>query len=434
MPSFDIAILTATDELLGGQTSDGLTAAVVAVLTRHGYRPRCSLAVSDNEKEIFAALNYLVAQSRFVIVSGGIGASSDDLTARAAARALEQPLVIHDEALAMVRTWFASRNQPFEPGSERQALLPQAARLIPNPTGVTPGFSLTQGDCQLFFLPGVVADMQAMFETSVLPQLQQDYPDSLRLHQRTFKLFGLPESRIIRMIPQAQIPEGVRISFSHDDPLVLLRLRTSGADADSRLDQAEAALLQTLGDHVMARDGQTAEGNVGKLLTRAGLTLALAESCTGGLLSSLLTRNPGASAFLDRAGVTYADAAKQQWLKVPLTILQQHGAVSEPCARAMAIGLRQQCGTDLALAITGVAGPDGGTPDKPVGTVYLALASAAGVHAKRYSFSGDRARIQRMSAFMALEWLRRFALQQQEAAAESAGQFPPGAVANPVKE
>ncbi|HMB16612.1 MAG TPA: CinA family protein, partial [Pelovirga sp.] len=170
--------------------------------------------------------------------------------------------------------------------------------------------------------------------------------------------------------------------------------------------------LQVLGDHLMAREGQTAEGNVAQLLTQAGLTLSLAESCTGGLLSSMLTRQPGASAFFNRAGVTYADAAKQHWLKVPQEILLQHGAVSEPCARAMASGLRHESGTDLALAITGVAGPDGGTPDKPVGTVYLALASDAGVHAQRYLFSGDRARVQRMSAFMALEWLRRFALQQ----------------------
>lgn len=412
MPSFDIAILTTAEEILSGTAGDSGTASVVDMLTRHGYQPHCSLAVSDNEKEIFAALGYLAQQARFVIVSGGLGSSSAALTARAAARALDQPLVIHDQALTMIRNWFETRNLPFDPVNERQALLPRDAQLIPNPQGVTPGFSLQQGDCQLFFLPDIAGEMQTMFKQSVLPQLRENCPESQRLHQRTFKLFGLPETRISRMLPYGRLHESIKVTFVHDFPLILLKLKATGEDAQARLDLAEAAITQALGDHIMAREGQTVEGNVGQLLTQAGLTLALAESCTGGLLSSLLTRHPGASAFLDRAGVTYSNAAKQHWLKVPPAVLEQHGAVSEPCARAMAIGLRQQSGADLALAITGTAGPDGGTPEKPVGTVFLALASAEGVHAKRYHFSGDRQRVQRMSAFMALEWLRRFALQE----------------------
>jgi len=164
----------------------------------------------------------------------------------------------------------------------------------------------------------------------------------------------------------------------------------------------------------MARNGETPEGNVSKLLSNAGLTLSLAESCTGGLLTTMLTSQPGASAFLERAGITYADSAKKDWLNVPSLLLQQYGAVSENCARAMASGLRQNTGTDLSLAITGVAGPDGGTDEKPIGTVYISLASASGVHVKKYNFSGDRSQIQRMSATMALEWLRRFTLQQME--------------------
>ncbi|MCK4503900.1 MAG: CinA family protein [Desulfuromonadales bacterium] len=164
----------------------------------------------------------------------------------------------------------------------------------------------------------------------------------------------------------------------------------------------------------MARNDETVEENVGKLLTSAGLTLSLAESCTGGLVTTMLTSQPGASAFLERAGITYADSAKRDWLQVPELLLQQHGAVSENCARAMASGLKQSSGTDLALAITGVAGPTGGSDEKPVGTVFMALASEAGVHVKRYSFAGDRKQIQLMSATMALAWLYRFALQHQE--------------------
>ncbi len=412
MPSFDIAILTTAEDLLSGDSTDSISSVVVDMLTRHGYRPRCSLAVSDNEKEIFAALNYLSRQARFVIISGGLGTRSNALTARAAARALGLPLVIHEEALEMVRDWCYSHHQSLNPANERVALLPQTAQLMVNPQGMTPGFTLNHNQCRMFFLPATVVELRTMLEQSVLPQLKQDYPEEQRLHRRTLKLFGLTEVRIRTMIPSGRLPDGVSINYSHDFPLVLVNLKAHGEEADERLDQAEALLLQVLGDHLMAREGQTAEGNVGQLLTQAGLTISLAESCTGGLLSSMLTREPGASAFLNRAGVTYADAAKQHWLKVPQAILLQHGAVSEPCARAMASGLRHESDTDLALAITGIAGPDGGTPDKPVGTVYLALASDAGVHAQRYLFAGDRVRVQRMSAFMALEWLRRFALQR----------------------
>ncbi len=411
MPSFDIAILTTAEDLLSGDTTDSNSSVVVEILTRHGYRPRCSLAVSDNEKEIFAALNYLAQQARFVIVSGGLGSGSNALTARAAARALGLPLVIHEEALEMVRRWCDNHHQPMDPANERQALLPQSAQVITNPEGMTPGFSLNKNQCRMFFLPGTLVEMRAMFEQSVLPQLKQDYPEAQLLHRRTLKLFGLTEVRIRTMIPAGRLPEGIDISYTQDFPLILVNLKASGEEAEERLDHAEALLLQVLGDHLMARDGQTAEGNVGQLLTHAGLTLALAESCTGGLLSSMLTRHPGASAFFNRAGITYADAAKQHWLKVPQAILLHHGSVSEPCARAMATGLRQESGTDLALAITGIAGPDGGTAEKPVGTVFLALAGTTEVHAQRYLFAGDRARVQRMSAFMALEWLRRFALQ-----------------------
>ena len=193
---------------------------------------------------------------------------------------------------------------------------------------------------------------------------------------------------------------------------MLVKLRADGEDADARLDQAEEQLLEVLGDYLMAKNEQTPEENVGKLLTAAGLTLSLAESCTGGLIASLLTSQPGASAFLERGAVTYADSAKLDWLQVPLPILQQHGAVSDPCARAMAIGLRRAADTDLALAITGIAGPDGGSAEKPVGTVFISLASADGVHVKGYRFNGNREKIQRMSAYMALEWLRRFASRQ----------------------
>ena len=414
MPPYDIAILTTGDELLSGEITDKNTSTIAGILSTYGYRLRCSLSVPDQEKEIVAALQYLIGHVQFIIITGGLGSTGDDRTARAAARALGQPLVINEDALDMVHQWFDRRKIKMEPSSERQALLPQRAQPLPNPHGTAPGFRLQHSGCELFFLPGVPAEMQAIFKQSVLPILQQKIPETNPLKQRTFKLFGLSEPKVDRMIPYRELPGNVEVAFALDYPLVLLKLKATGKEAEHHLDQAEALLLKELGSHLMAKDGETPEGNIGKLLTNAGLTLSLAESCTGGLLTTMLTRQPGASAFLERAGITYADTAKQDWLKVPTLLLQQHGAVSENCARAMANGLRQTTGTDLSLAITGIAGPDGGSEEKPVGTVFIALASATGVHAKRYAFSGDRSQVQRMSATMALEWLRRFALQQME--------------------
>ena len=414
MPILDIAVLVTGDELLSGEVTDTNTATIAEALSRYGYRLRFSLAVPDREKEITAALQYLITQVKYVVVTGGLGSTGDDLTARAASRALQQPLVINEEALTMVRRWFSSRDRRMEPNNERQALLPQEAVPLPNRIGTAPGFQLRHHGCELFFLPGVPQEMEAMFQQSVLPALQQSLPEIAPLKQTSLTLFGLPEPRVEALIPYDRLAAGVEVAFTLAYPLVRVKLTASGEEAEGKLQQAEELLEQCLGEHIVARNEETPEANVAALLTRAGLTLSLAESCTGGLLASLLTSQPGASAYLERAGITYADSAKQSWLQVPPQIIEQHGAVSEPCARAMATGLRQVARTDLALAITGIAGPDGGTPEKPVGTVFLALASPEGLHVQRYRFHGDRIRIQRMSAFMALEWLRRYALRRLE--------------------
>jgi nicotinamide-nucleotide amidase len=170
-------------------------------------------------------------------------------------------------------------------------------------------------------------------------------------------------------------------------------------------------LFKALGDYIVAREGETHAGQVGKLLTGKGLTLSLAESCTGGLIARMLTSQSGASAFLERAAVTYADSAKLDWLNIAPELLQRQGAVSEACALAMVRGIREAADTDLALAVTGIAGPDGGTAEKPVGTVFLALAAEDAEQVQKYQFSGDRNQVQLMTAHMGLEWLRRYSLE-----------------------
>uniref|UniRef100_UPI003D814C18 nicotinamide-nucleotide amidohydrolase family protein n=1 Tax=Trichloromonas sp. TaxID=3069249 RepID=UPI003D814C18 len=203
------------------------------------------------------------------------------------------------------------------------------------------------------------------------------------------------------------LPEGVQVAFGVDFPLVHVKLRASGDTAGARLKQAEQLARQSLGDFVITTGSDSLAATVARLLTESGQTLALAESCTGGLIAKLLTDVPGASAFLERGAVTYANSAKRDWLQVAEPLLEEHGAVSAECALAMARGIRRAAGTGLGLAVTGIAGPDGGTPAKPVGTVFIALAAESTERVKGYRFPGDRDSVRQLTACMGLDWLRR---------------------------
>jgi nicotinamide-nucleotide amidase len=247
--------------------------------------------------------------------------------------------------------------------------------------------------------------MTAMLETSVLPRLLARSGGAPG-QERVLKIFGISEPKVEEILTSS-LPEGVRLAFGVDFPLVHAKLRASGEAAGALLDRAEREATKVLGDVVVARGEETLAGNVVRMFIADGRTLSLAESCTGGLIAKMLTDIPGASAFLERGAVTYANSAKRDWLGVSENILQEQGAVSEACAQAMARGMRDASGTDLALAVTGIAGPQGGTEQKPVGTVYLALATPDGVTTKRYLFPGGRERVRLMAAHVGLDWLRR---------------------------
>jgi nicotinamide-nucleotide amidase len=325
-----------------------------------------------------------------------------------AARTFGRRLVLNEEALAQIRRFFEQKNREMHPRNEKQALLPQKSVILPNRLGTAPGFYLRHGNCDLFFLPGVPREMIAMLEEQVLPRLQKRSGGSTPLQERILKVFGLSEPKIEELFVQAPLAQGVQLAYGVDFPFVHVKLRASGSEAGEQLDRAELHARKLLEPFVFAVGKETLAANVARMLTDANLTLALAESCTGGLVSQMLTDIPGASRFLERGAVTYSNSAKRDWLQVPDEILRQDGAVSRACARAMARGIRHSAGTDLGLAVTGIAGPDGGTPEKPVGTVFLALSAADQERVQGYRFSGDREQIRRISACMALEWLRRY--------------------------
>lgn len=401
-----IAVLTIGDELINGEMADTNTRTIARLLGGAGLKIREALSVGDDEDDIARALQQLQERRRVVIVTGGLGPTGDDLTARGAARAFRRPLCLNDEALAQIRAHFRRTGRDMHPRNEKQALLPQRATVIPNPIGSAPGFALQVEHCTLFFLPGVPNEMEAMLRASLLPQLAGLVPVTV-FRERIYTLLGIAEPAVDARLEAIAFPEGVTIGYGVDFPLVYLKLRACGPDADALLDQAEVLALRSVGDYFVARDAESPAQAVARLLTAAGESLALAESCTGGLIAGQLTAIPGASAFFERGAVTYANSAKTSWLKVPAWMIERDGAVSESTARLMARGVRRAAGTDYGLAVTGIAGPTGGSAEKPVGTVYIAVAAADGERVELFRFGGSRDEIRLLAAAHALDLLRR---------------------------
>jgi nicotinamide-nucleotide amidase len=368
---------------------------------------RDSLSVRDVQSEIVEALTFLTRRAEVLIVTGGLGPTADDLTAQAAAVAFDRPGEVHAEALAQIHRHFARLGLAMHPRNEKQARLPRGVDILPNSNGTAPGFRLREQGCEVFFLPGVPAEMTAMLAQSVLPALTARLAPAEVLHERVLKVFGLSEPKTEARLDSLRLPTGVLVAFGVDFPFVHVKLRVSGDSAAALLDQAERQVRQTLGDFVFATGDDSLAAIVARHLTTAGQTLALAESCTGGWIAKLLTDLPGASAFLERGAVAYANSAKRDWLQVPERLFEEHGAVSSECALAMARGIRLSAGTDLGLAVTGIAGPEGGTPAKPVGTVFIALATTTTERVKGYRFPGNRDHVRLLTACMGLDWLRR---------------------------
>ena len=405
-----LAILTIGDELLLGEVVDGNAARIGAQLYRHGLKVQRRLTVGDVEADIVDAIGYLAAKSDAVVVTGGLGPTVDDITARAAARAAGTALVMNEEALAHVRRVAGKMGGTSHPRNDSQALIPHGAALIANPLGTACGFSLEHHGCTLFFLPGVPAEMARMLEETVLPALvRRREPGALTT--RMLRLFGISEAEADARLSGMALPAGVSVAFGVEFPEIHLKLRGEGAE-ESRVEAslAEAAELvrRELGDFMLGEEQDTMDALVAAGLRRTGLTLSLAESCTGGMVAKRITDLPGSSAYFLEGAVTYTDAAKTRVLGVPALLLAEHGAVSSETALAMASGMRCSSGSDLSLAVTGIAGPGGGSAAKPVGTVYLALATPQGCNSKGYRFSGSRDEIRTITVWTALDWLRRY--------------------------
>jgi nicotinamide-nucleotide amidase len=411
-------VVTIGDELLRGEIVDSnkshLSQRMLALeleTTRH-------VSVPDDPRLMEEVLREAAARARVVLVSGGLGPTRDDLTTEIAAKSFGRKLVRDAESLEQIRAFFRRFNREMAENNAKQADFPEGAVILPNPIGTAPGFMLdvpspTAGESptQLFFMPGVPRELYRMLDEEVVPRISARLGRGRVVRARLLRTFGIGESNLDRMLADlAQGDPDAVLGFRTQFPDNLVRILVRAADeraAESRLDSLEREVRARLGDLVVGAGERKLEEVVAELLRERKRTIGVAESLTGGLIASRLTDVPGSSAYLLEAVVAYANDAKVRALGVSAESLAQHGAVSEPVARQMAEGVRRAAGADVGLATTGVAGPDGGSVEKPVGTLWLALADGAGTIAHRYQLMTDRARNKELASQLALDWIRR---------------------------
>lgn len=421
----NIELITTGTELLLGRVIDTHQAWLCRQLADHGYMVNRHTAVSDTASAIQQAVREAAARSDVVIVTGGLGPTSDDRTRELIAQWLSRPLVEDAALLAHIERFFAERHRPMPERARVQALIPQGAIALPNRFGTAPGLVLEfpprPGSTQpglLILLPGPPRELQPMFTEQVLPLLQARLPVDESFVCVTVRTTGLPESQVEQTIGgplQFLVAAGLDLGYCARPGEVDVRLAARGPAAGRLVREAEGAVRQLLGSAVYGVNDESLEQVVIRLLTERRRTLALAESCTGGFISHRLTNVPGASAVFLAGLVVYSNAAKQAFLGVQADTLAAHGAVSEPVARQMAEGARARTGADYAVGVTGIAGPSGGSPQKPVGTVFLALAGPNQTVAEQRFNPWDRQTFKHVTAQQALDLIRR------TVSAESAG-------------
>jgi nicotinamide-nucleotide amidase len=402
------AVLCIGTELTRGELVNSNASWLAERLTAIGLEVIALDCVDDDRARIEAALRRVSEQSATVICTGGLGPTTDDITTECAARVADVGLRRDPGALAHIERLLSRVGRRMADSNAKQADFPEGASIIENPNGTAPGFALRLGRAIAYFLPGVPREMKAMFEASVAPALAALVEEPR--HQVILRTFGLPEAEVNDRLRGVEAAHGVLLGYRATLPEIEVKVLGRGPTASAARELAERAadeVRSRLGDHVFAEGATTLPELVGRLLEARALTLAVAESCTGGLAADLVTRAPGASRYFRGGAVTYADSAKHALLGVPEATLREHGAVSESVARAMAEGVRERLATDYGLAFTGIAGPSGCSEEKPVGLVHYALAGPGETLLRQRVFFGGRQDVRRRAVFAGLDLLRR---------------------------
>ena len=394
-------------------------------LTDLGYIVARQTSVADEGKQIIEAVREALGRADLVITTGGLGPTSDDITRDLIAGLIGKKLVVDDKVIARMEKYFALRKRLIPENAKRQAQIPEGAVVLYNNHGTAPGLALEvnpnrlragEGKSWLVLLPGPPRELPPMFDEDVVPFLAREFPTK-KFICRTLNTTGLGESLVEEKIDAPLAPlvkEGLELGYCARIGLVTVRFVAHGEGAEALVARAETIVKQILGPHVYSVGEDSLEHSVVQILTERKKTLAVAESCTGGLICNRLTNVPGASAVLMSGMITYSNQSKRDLLGVSTGALDTYGAVSEHVAREMADGARRSARTDYAIAVTGIAGPSGGTPQKPVGTVYIAVAGEGGTIVQRQFYPFDRETFKYAVSQQAFDLLRRMVFGIQE--------------------
>ena len=413
----NVEIVNTGSELMLGRVLNTHQQFLCRRLADLGHVVTRQVAIADTGSEIQNAVREALSRADLVITTGGLGPTSDDLTRDLIAELLGKKLIENKEVLVHIENFFTKRGRPRPAKTSVETFAPEGAIVFLNATGTAPGLAMKISNPKsemrnpkwLVMLPGPPRELRPMFDNQIAPLLKREFADEIFIC-RTILTTGIGESRVQEFLEvdfQPLVKRGLEIGYCARPGAVDVRLTASGATAEKLVAEGEAVVQKILGESIFGHDDEEIENVVVKLLAQKKKTLALAESCTGGLIANRITDVPGASEVFLGGVVSYANAAKEKFLSVRAETLQSHGAVSEAIAREMALGAKEKFNSDFAIAVTGIAGPSGGTAEKPVGTVFIALASASGVEVKKFLNVWERATFKQVTATQALEWLRR---------------------------
>lgn len=403
-------IIAIGSELLAPNRTDTNSLWLTEQLNRLGIEVKLKTIVGDDDARLEETIKDAVKRSKVVITTGGLGPTEDDITRKITARALGRRLLLDEEVLESIRQRFKGFGVAMPERNSRQAMIIEDAIILPNPNGTAPGMFLEHQGTGIALLPGPPREMRPMFENHVASRLGSR-SGSLRVVRRMMRVVGLGESavdeKIAPVYTQYDNPQTTILFNQSEIEIHLTAHGRSEAEAEALLDRVSEQIEEKLGNAIFSFAGETMEQVVGLKLAVGNYTIAVAESCTGGLIAQRLTDIPGSSKYFIEGVVAYANDAKIRTLNVEPILLMEHGAVSAPVAEAMASGVRKRAGTDFGLSVTGIAGPDGGTPEKPVGLVYIALDSESGTEHRELRLPGDRNLIRWRASQAALDLLRR---------------------------
>jgi nicotinamide-nucleotide amidase len=405
-------IVSTGTELLLGETLNTGAHFLTGKLSSMGIEVDYHTTVGDNPERLEQVIRQALGRTDLLVTTGGLGPTVDDLTKELVAKVLDIQMELDPFSLEQIKQFFGRRKALMPLNNEKQAYFPKDAKILPNPIGTAPGAIIERNGKTVIILPGPPFEMTPMFDNYVWQELQKIIgPDTKRMNERVLKVFGMGESAIeevladLMSLPNLSMALLAKRAEMHIRLVARSSIKTS-EEAEKVLNRAEQEIRRRLGNKVFGRDQETMIGIVGQLLKNEQLTIATAESCTGGLLGAALTQEPGSSGFYLGGVVSYSNSLKQGLLGVSEENLLKYGAVSEEVAKEMAAGIRSKVGSDLAISTTGIAGPDGGSDQKPVGLVYDGLATPEGDHVEKIQLYGERESVRQLTVQAALNKVR----------------------------